>query len=79
MSAFAFGDPHPPVGQLDVAKAQAEDLAAAQSAEQHRQDHGPVAVGAQGTEKIGAARGIEDSRECAWGADQRGRPARSLP
>ena len=28
VSALAFGDPHPPVGELDVAQAQAQDLTA---------------------------------------------------
>jgi hypothetical protein len=47
MPALALGDEQPALADLDIPEPQAEDLAAAQPAEQHRLDHCPVAVGAQ--------------------------------
>ena len=44
MAALALGDEHPPLADPDIVQAQAEHLAAAQPAEQHRLHHGPVAV-----------------------------------
>ena len=42
MAALAFDDEHSPIGDLQVAQAQTQHLAAAQPAEQHRLDHRPI-------------------------------------
>jgi hypothetical protein len=44
---LALDDEHPPLSDVQVLQAQPQDLAAAQPAEDHRRDHGPVPVRAQ--------------------------------
>ena len=45
-TALAFGHEHPPLTGIDVVETQAQYLAASQTTQQHRLDHGPVTVGA---------------------------------
>ena len=51
VAALALGDEQRALADLDVGQAQSEDLAAAQAAEDHGKDHGPVPVGAQRTDQ----------------------------
>ena len=47
MAAFAFGDEQAPFTNPQIAEAETEDFAAAEPAEDHREDHRPVPIGAQ--------------------------------
>ena len=71
VTALALGDEHALVAGAQVFQAQSEDLAAAQPAQQHRLDHGPVAPRAQrGHQRVDLVR-VDHARQGARGADQR--------
>ncbi len=66
MAALAFGDEQRPIRDAHIAQAQAEDLAAAQPTQHHRQDHRPVPMGAQRRQQRGhLCRARGSSAACA--------------
>ena len=78
MPALALGDEQPALADLDITQPQAEDLAAAQPAEQHRLDHRPVAVGAQHRHQRVDLGREQDARQRP-GARSSGVPRRAEP
>ena len=72
--ALALGDEQPAFADLDITQAQAEHLAAAQPAEQHRLHHRPVAVGAQRRHQRVYLGREQDPRQHPWGPQQRRPP-----
>ena len=79
MTALALGDEHPPLGEAQVTQPQPEDLTAAQPAQHHRRDHGPVPVRAQrGGQHVNLGR-AEDLRQRPGHPDQRDALAGALP
>ena len=77
-AALALGHEQPPLTGAEVLQAQAEHFAAAQPAQHHRIDHGPVAVGPQRRpQRVDLGR-REHPRQGAGRADQR-HPAPATP
>jgi hypothetical protein len=68
---FALGDEQAPLPGLDVAQPQAEHLAAAQPAQHHGLDHGPVPLRPQGSDQGVDLNGVEHPRHGLRDADQR--------
>ena len=71
MTALALGDEHPPLTQAQVAKSEPEDLATPEASQDHRLDHGPVALGAQLAEERIDVIGVEDPRQAPHAAHER--------
>ncbi len=70
MTALALGDEQPTLPGTEVTKAQPEDLAASQAAQEHRLDHRKVALGPQRGEEGISLIWVDDSRQRAWCPDQ---------
>ena len=65
MAALALVDEHSPLTQMQILEPKTEHLTAAQTAEDHRLHHGPIAVGAQRGHQRGELFGFEDARQLA--------------
>ncbi len=71
VTTLAVGDEDATLGHPQVLQPQPEHLAAAQPAQQHRGDHGPVPVGAQRPgEGVDLGRGQNPRQRASRGADQ---------
>lgn len=78
VSALALADEQSAFARPDIAEPQSQDLAAAQSTEQHRLNHCPVPPGAQGSQEQVHVRWVDHSRQGPRGPDQRDAPDGSL-
>jgi hypothetical protein len=78
MTALAFGDEQPTLPGTEVTKAQPEDLAPAQAAQEHRFDHRPITLGPKCGEEGVSLVWIDDSRQRARCPDQWHAPHGSL-
>jgi len=72
VAALAVDHEHPPLAQSQILEPQPEHLAATQPAEQHRLDHRPVPLRAQGAHERLHFGGVEDAGQAANAADERG-------
>src|SRR5205823_3631390 len=73
VAALAGGNKDPPLARGEVTQAQAEHLATAKATEEHRFDHGTIALGAQCGQESVSRLGREHPRQGARGPQQ-GRP-----
>lgn len=71
VTALALGDEHAVLTQTQVMQTQAQNLAATQSPEQHRLDHGPVTAGPQSSQKLAGLVRRQNPRQGVRSADQR--------
>lgn len=71
MSSLAGAHEQATLAGVDVPEVETHDLAAPQSAEQHRPNHGPVPVGSQSRDEAIDLACSEHARHCARSADQR--------
>lgn len=86
VTALALGDEQPLFAGANVTQAQSEHLAAPKASQQHRLDHGAVALSAQSIHKRVDLVGVDDARQGARRPDQRhtsngllARPANGKP
>ena len=70
-AALALRDGHPPLAQPEILEPQAEHLATAQPAQQHRLDDGPIAFGAKRRHQRLDLRRLQDARQPANPSHQR--------
>jgi hypothetical protein len=71
MAALALRDEHPPLAQPEVLEPQAEHLATAQPAQQHRLDDGSIAFGAKRRHQRLDLGWLQDARQPANSSHQR--------